>query len=162
MRLVRRDPTASGRHATALGLAAGTSLGLLVLDVSEGVDPVDVERVVHEELEEFASAGPGEAELQASRAETERSWLEALGSFDERAELLGRATAVHRDPQQINTYLDEVMAVTAEQVREAAARWLRPGSAATIRYLRPALAAAPAQDGSGAGRAAAVPEGGAR
>ncbi len=162
LRLVRREATVSGCHASALGLAAGTSVGLVVLDVDEAADAEEVERAVHEELEELARSGPGEAELEASRAETERSWLEALGSFDERAELLARATAVHGDPQQINTYLDEVMAVTADQVRQAAARWLRPGSAATVRYLRPVLPGAATGAASGAERVAAAPEGGAR
>ncbi|AXH97665.1 M16 family metallopeptidase [Ornithinimicrobium avium] len=140
LRLVRREESVSGCHASALGLASGTSLGLVVLDVSEGVDPADVERAVHEELEALAAEGPGEPELEASRAETERSWLEALASFDQRAELLGRAVVLHGDPQQVNTYLDEVMAVTAEEVRAAAERWLRPGCAATLRYLRPPVA----------------------
>lgn len=159
LRLLRREETVSGVHASALGLAAGTSMGLLVLDVSDGVDPEVVERAVHEELDAFARSGPGEAELQASRAETERSWLEALASFDERAELVSRATAIHGDPGHVNTYLDEVMAVTADQVRDAAARWLRPGAAATLRYLRPADAAARTDASTGADRAAVAETG---
>ena len=160
LRLLRREETVSGCHATALGLAGGTSLGLVVLDVSEGVDPSDVERAVHEELEALAADGPSEAELEASRAETERSWLEALASFDERAELVSRAVAIHGDPDQVNTYLDQVMAVTAEEVRAAADRWLRPSSAATLRYLRPAEPAAAGGPPTHGDRAAAAPDGG--
>lgn len=160
LRLLRREETVSGCHATALGLAGGTSLGLVVLDVGEGVDPGEVERAVHEELLALADEGPSEAELEASRAETERSWLEALASFDERAELISRAVALHQDPQQINTYLDQVMAVTAEEVRAAAERWLQPSSAATLRYLRPSEVAGAGAPPTRDHQAAAAPDGG--
>ncbi|GGK65445.1 M16 family metallopeptidase [Ornithinimicrobium pekingense] len=146
LRLLRREETASGVHGTALGLADGTSLGLLVVDVTDGVDPDVVEAAVHEELETLARSGPTEAELEASRADTERSWLEALASFDERAELLSRAVAVFGDAQQVNRYLDDVLAVTAEQVRAAAARWLAPSAAVTLRYRRPAETVAGADE----------------
>lgn len=133
-RLLRRDETASGVSASALGLRDGTSLGLLVLDVSEGVDPEMVEQTVAEELTTFAAHGPTPAELEASRADTERSWLEALATHDERAELISRAALIHDDPDHVNTFLGRVHAVPAEQVRQAAARWLVPRSAATLVY----------------------------
>lgn len=135
LRLLRREESASGLSASALGLVDG-SLGLLVIDVSEGFTPEQVEATVREELLAFAAQGPDEAQLEASRADTERSWLESLAHFGDRAELLGRATAIFGDPQRINTYLDEVVAVTADQVREAAARWLVPSAMATLRYRR--------------------------
>ncbi|WP_122263274.1 M16 family metallopeptidase [Ornithinimicrobium cerasi] len=146
LRLLRREESVSGVSASALGLVDGTSMGLLVLDVSDGVDPALVETAVHEELVALGREGPSEAELEASRADTERSWLEALAGFDERADLLARATAVFGDPEQVNRYLDDVVAVTADQVREAAAHWLQPGAAATIRYRRGATASTPLPD----------------
>ncbi|GAA5158495.1 M16 family metallopeptidase [Ornithinimicrobium tianjinense] len=133
-RLLRHEETVSGVSASVLGLADGASLGLLVLDVSESVDPSVVEAAVHEELVRMGVEGPSEVELEASRADTERSWLEALASFDDRADLLARASVIFGDPQHVNTYLDDVVAVTGEQVRRAAAEWLRPASVATIRF----------------------------
>ena len=157
-RLLRGEETVSGCHASALGLVDGTSLGLLVLDVSDGVDPAAVESAVHEELLALARTGPSEAELEASRADTERSWLESLASFDHRAELLSRATTLFGDPHQVNRYVDEVVAVTAEQVRGAAERWLTPSAAATIRYLRPVGETAAPAPLDGAGQAALAPQ----
>ena len=133
-RLLRGEETASGCSASALGLRDGSSMGLLVLDVSEGVDPQVVEQSVAEELATFAQQGPTPAELEASRADTERSWLEALATFDDRAELISRSALVFGDPGRVNTYLDQVTAVSADRVREAAARWLVPQSAATLVY----------------------------
>lgn len=135
-RLLRQEESVSGCSASALGLRDGTSLGLLVLDVSEGVEPETVERAVAEELTTFAQQGPTPAELEASRADTERSWLEALATHDQRAELISRAALIFGDPQHVNTYLDRVHAVPAEQVRQAAARWLVPQVAATLVYRR--------------------------
>ena len=132
--LLRGAETASAVSASAVGLRDGTSLGLLVLDVTEGVAGEVVGQAVHAELERFALEGPTEGELEASRADTERSWLEALAGFDERADLLSRSTLFFGDPGRINRYLDEVAAVTAEQVRAAAARWLRPEAMATLHY----------------------------
>lgn len=133
-RLLRGEETASGCTASALGLRDGTSLGLLVLDVSDGIPAEVVEQAVAEELTTFAGQGPTPAELEASRADTERSWLEALATHDERAELISRAALIFGDPEQVNSYLDLVNAVPAEQVRQVAARWLVPQAAATLVY----------------------------
>lgn len=133
-RLLRREETVSGCSASALGLRDGTSLGLVVLDVTEGVAPDVVGHVVAEELTDFAGSGPSAAELEASFAETERSWLEALAGYDERAELLSRAVLTYRDATQVNSHLDDVAAVTAQQVAEAARQWLLPERAATLLY----------------------------
>ena len=133
-RLVRQEESASGCSASALGLRDGTSFGLLVVDVSQGVAPEQVERAVAEELTTFATQGPAAVELEASRADTERSWLEALAGYDERAELLSRAALLFDDPRQVNTYLDQIAAVTAEQVRAAASSWIVPEHVTTLVY----------------------------
>jgi predicted Zn-dependent peptidase len=133
-RLLRREETVSGCSASALGLRDGASLGLLVLDVTEGVAPEAVELAVAQELATFAGEGPTAAELEASRAETERSWLEALAGYDDRADLLSRAVLTYADAEQVNRHLDDVAAVTGEQVADAARRWLLPGCAATLLY----------------------------
>lgn len=135
-RLVREEELATELMASSLGLVDGTSLGLLVLDVSEGVDPAVAEEALLEELRALATAGPTEAEMQAAVADTERSWLEALGTATTRADLISRYTLLHDDPQYVRTYLDRVAAVTPEQVREAAATWLRPESRATVAWLQ--------------------------
>lgn len=135
-RVLRGSETASGCSASALGLRDGTSLGLLVLDVSEGATPEELEQEVAAELRAFAEQGPTQAELEASRADTERSWLEALAGYDERAELVSRAALVFGDPHQVNHYLDRVSAVDAAAVRDAAARWLVPQVQATLLYRR--------------------------
>jgi predicted Zn-dependent peptidase len=134
-RLVRRQQTAIGVHATAWGLVDGVSLGFLVADVAEGADPGGVEGDVLEELERFAVEGPSPEELEAAVAQTERSWLQALASPEERADLLSHHALLHEDPGIVNRHLDRVRGVAAEQVRAAAAALLRPEQRAVVAYL---------------------------
>jgi len=134
-RLVRRDQTALGAHATAWGFVDGASLGFVVLDVAPGTDPALVEATFVEELTGFLEHGPTDVELEASLAQSERSWLSALASQEERADLISHHLLLHDDPGVVNTHLDRLRDVTAQQVLDAARRWLRPDSRATVAYL---------------------------
>ncbi|MEO5610871.1 MAG: peptidase M16, partial [Ornithinibacter sp.] len=75
-------------------------------------------------------------ELEASLAQAERSWLSALASQEDRADMISHHLCLHDDPEVVNTYLDELRAVTPEQVVSAARRWLRPQARAVVAYLR--------------------------
>jgi zinc protease len=134
-RLVRREQTALGAHATAWGFVDGASLGFVVLDVAPGTDSDVVEDAFVDELESFLEHGPTAVELEASLAQSERSWLSALASQEERADLVSHHLLLHDDPQVVNTHLDRLRDVTAEQVLDSARRWLRPDSRATVAYL---------------------------
>ena len=148
-RLVREEQTATGLSAHTMGLVDGVSLGLISVDVADGADPGAVEAAVVEELERFAVEGPTEAEQEASTAETERAWLSALASMDERADAICHYTLLLDDPEYVNTFLDRVGAVRPEQVRAAAQRWLAPSARAVVAYRvtdDPAASGTSAQD----------------
>ena len=134
-RLVRHEQTALGAHATAWGFVDGASLGFVVLDVAPGTDAGAVESAFVEELTAFLDGGPTAVELESSLAQSERSWLSALASQEERADLLSHHLLLHDDPDVVNTHLDRLRAVTADDVVEAARRWLRPESRAVVAYL---------------------------
>jgi predicted Zn-dependent peptidase len=139
-RLVRQDEVATGISASSMGLFDGTSLAFIGVDIAEGEDAGEVEDLIEAELSRFADSGPTEVELEASLADTERSWLEALASMDERADLISHYTLLHDDPNYVNTYLDDVAGIGAEEVREAARAWLQPEHRATVAYLGEASA----------------------
>ena len=134
-RLVRREQTAIGAHAAAWGFVDGSSLGFVVIDVAPGSDTAAVEQALCEELDRLGEEGPTEAELEASLAQNERGWLSALAGQEERADLLSRFTLLRGDPETVNTHLDRLRAVTAEQVTAVARHWLRPQHRAVVAYL---------------------------
>jgi len=134
-RLVREEQLVTGLTAHPMGMAGGVSLGLISADITAGVDPAVVEREICDELERFADTGPTEIEMEASIAETERAWLSALAGHDDRADSISHYTALHDAPAYVNTFLAHARAVTAEQVRQAAADHLAPSSRAVVAYL---------------------------
>ena len=133
-RLVRQDETATACGAAGLGLVEGTSLAYLAVDVASGSSAEVVDAAVCEELGRLAQDGPTPVQHRAAVAGADRSHLETLADTDERAEVLARSTVLHGDPQHLNTYLDLVRSVSAEEIAQAAARWLSPASRAVLVY----------------------------
>ncbi len=141
-RLVRVEQSAHHVDAHAMGLVDGSSIALLSVDAAPGEDPWALEDRVGEELDRFAAEGPTEEEMEAVLAQAERGWLSALASQEERADLISHTTLLHGDAAAINTHLDRLAAITADDVREAARTWLRSTNRATVAFLRAEEAAA--------------------
>ena len=134
-RLVRTDETATAVAGWTMGLVDGVGLGTITVDIAAGADPEQAEATVCEELERFLAEGPDEGELESVIADTERSWLSALASIEERADHISHHALLTGDPSYVNTFVDQVRGVTADQVREAAATWLDPEARSVVRYL---------------------------
>jgi len=135
-RLARREQIASSVSAHAMGFVDGVSLGFLAIDVAEGCSADAVEAATCEELDRFALEGPTPGEMEAAMAQTERGWLSALASQEERADHICHHATLQGDAGYINTFLDRLGEVTAGQVQQAAAHWLRPQSRAVVAYLK--------------------------
>lgn len=133
-RLVRREQCASSVSRSAFGLVDGVSLGMVVADVADDADAGSVEEAICEEVARLGETLPTEAEMETLHHETERWWLSAMASTDERADTLSQYTLLHADPQVINTFVDRTRAVTPEQIRDAARVWMRPESRAVVAY----------------------------
>ena len=134
-RLVCTDETAVAVGGWTMGLVDGVGLGTITVDVSAGADVEKVEAAVCEEIGRFIDEGPDAAELESVIADTERSWLSALASIEERADHISHHALLTGDPAYVNTFVERIRAVTAEQARAAAAAWLDPASRAVVRYL---------------------------
>ena len=134
-RLVRTDETATSVAGWTMGLVDGVGLGTITVDIAAGADPEQAEATVCEELERFLAEGPDEGELESVIADTERSWLSALASLEERADHLSHHALLTGDPSYVNRFVDQVKSVTADEVREAAGTWLDPDARAVVRYL---------------------------
>lgn len=134
-RLVRQEQVANSVQAHAMGFVDGVSLGLISIDIAPEADPGYVESAFVEELNRFLETGPSPVELEAALAQSERAWLHALASSDERADLISHYALLHGRPGYINDLLDELREVTAQDVQRVARTWLAPSSRAVVSYL---------------------------
>ncbi len=135
-RVVRGAHLADHVFRSSFGLAGGVSLGLLGADVADGHDLAELEGVLHEELVRLAAAPPTDAEMRVLRANASREVLQAFAASAERADFISQYTLLHDEPDYLNTHVDELLAVSAEDVQRVAATYLQPDSAATVAYRR--------------------------
>ena len=129
-RLVRDEQIAQSVSGGALPLIGGVSFGTLTGIASDGVDLQQVEDALVEEIEKLAADGVTADELATVQAQAERDWLEQLATCAGRADEISHHALLFGDANRINTRIDQVRAVTAEQVQAGGAA---SGSAPTGR-----------------------------
>lgn len=138
--LVRERELCHTVSSGSTGLIDGVSAGTIAVELADEVEAGEVLDVVGRELESFAAQGPTGPELEAVLAQTERCWLSGLASMDERADYLSHFATLFGDPAGINTWLDRVSALTAQDLATAAAQWLTPSAQAVVHYRKDAVA----------------------
>ncbi|MSS44774.1 insulinase family protein [Cutibacterium sp. WCA-380-WT-3A] len=130
--LERERHLVDGVGMNDLGLARGASTTLVSAHLKPGVSEEELTGAVDEIITELAAHGPSRAELERARAQVERGWLESFAIVDERADVLNMYESLLGDANLVNTYLSRVQAVTADDIAEAAKRWLSPNQASTV------------------------------
>jgi predicted Zn-dependent peptidase len=135
-RLVRDEQIAQSVSGGALPLIGGVSFGTLTGIASDGVDLQKVEDALLEEVEKLAADGITEDELATVQAQAERDWLEQLASCAGRADEISHHTLLFGDPNRINTRIDQLRAVTVEQVQHAARQWIRAEGRVQVTYRK--------------------------
>jgi zinc protease len=134
-RLVRKDQIALSAGFGVNALIAGNSLGLGSVRAVPGHDLDDVVAIVGDVLRVFATDGPSDQELAVARAQTERDWLDEMGTAAGRADAISASALLFGDPELLNERLPLMRSITAEEVREATATWLLPSLAAQTRVV---------------------------
>jgi predicted Zn-dependent peptidase len=135
-RLVRDEQIAQSVSGGALPLIGGVSFGTLTGIASDGVDLQKVEDALLEEIERLATEGVTPEELATVQAQAERDWLEQLATCAGRADEISHYALLFGDPGRINTRIDQVQAVTVEQVQAAAQKWIRADGRVQVTYRR--------------------------
>jgi predicted Zn-dependent peptidase len=120
----------------ALPLIGGVSFGTLTGIASDGVDLQKVEDALLEEVEKLATDGITEDELATVQAQAERDWLEQLATCSGRADEISHHTLLFGDPNRINTRIDQLRAVTVEQVQQVATQWIRAEGRVQVTYRK--------------------------
>jgi predicted Zn-dependent peptidase len=134
-RLVREDRLAQDVAVFTLPFIGGASVCVGWATVRPGVDVATVEAAYLEELERLATEPPGEDELSRAKALTETDELGSLARVEERADRLSQYATLFDDPGLINTLLPRYLAVTPEQVRDAARAVFRADNRVVLTYL---------------------------
>lgn len=135
-RLVRTDLIAEGAGASTLGLIGGNSIGFAQARALAGVRAEQLEAAIIEEVNRFLADGPSAVEVDRAKAQFEREWLDQLGRFDSRADLIGCYATLYGDPEVVNRRLDEVRSLTVAEVADAARRYLQPEQRAVLSYRK--------------------------
>jgi zinc protease len=91
-----------------------------------GVKVEDVEKALDEEIEAIKKDGVTAQEMEKVRTQFLRQAIQTRGSMLGLANQLGTATIFYNDPNLINTAYGKLTAVTAEQVQQAAKKYLVP------------------------------------
>lgn len=92
-------------------------------------------RQVEEEIRVVARQGVKLRELDRARAFLRSNRIRQLQSSSHRAAALGQYELLDGNPEYVNTELDLFLAVTPEQLRQAARRWLAPGKRTVLEIL---------------------------
>lgn len=103
--------------------------GLLwvTMELQEGADPGAAERVLEEELERLMTRNVTAAELRRARTQLRASYMFEEETVLDLAMRIGRFEAMTREGWRLlDKVLDTYDSVTAGEVREVAARYLRP------------------------------------
>jgi zinc protease len=93
-----------------------------------GVSPEKLIAAITEEVSRLSKAPPAAPELERAQNAHESSFLNSLESVLSRAIALAEYDVLARDPDYLGKDLARYRAVTAAQVREAAAKYLKPTS----------------------------------
>ena len=105
--------------------AVGPGTVTVEAELHEGVEPREVEERVFDHLRALVAAPIGEAELSRARAALLADWVFGNEQAHQQALTLGYGLALY-DEGQAERSLAVGLEATAEELQEAAARWLSP------------------------------------
>ncbi len=91
-----------------------------------GVKMADLEKAIDDEIEAVKKNGITQQELEKVRTQFLRQAIQTRGSVLFTANQIGTQTVFYNDPNLINTAYEKLTAVTAEQVKQAAQKYLVP------------------------------------
>jgi zinc protease len=139
-RLVEQEQIALG--VGAFDEPRGFDPGLLwiAMTLSSGADPAKAERILDEELAKIAKDGPTDAELRKAKNIQVADFWRNLKTINGKAQALGSNETFQGDWHRLFSAPERYEAVTAEQVKQVAAKVFRTSNR-TVGVLMPAAAA---------------------
>jgi zinc protease len=117
----------------------GTGAFLISATVRPGLKTSDVESVIYEEIERLKKDPVAAWELQKAKNATRAGYFSGIRGTQSRATTLGSYTVKFKDPDRINTEMDKLLAVTAQDVQRVAKQYLHEKNR-TVLITMPATA----------------------
>ena len=133
-RLVKEKQLAVSIQARP-GERIGPSLLQITAMPRPGVKPEDLEKAIYDEIEAVQKDGVTTQEIEKARTQYLRSQIQSRQSSLFTAMRLGQYAAYFDEPDLINTIFDKFNAVTAEQVKQAAQKYLVTSQRAVVTTL---------------------------
>jgi predicted Zn-dependent peptidase len=130
-KLVKEKEVVSSISCYASG-RSGPSAFQITAMVRPGKDPAEVEALISEEVAKFLSAPVTDTELAKARTGIRRSMLFPRESVLSTAIALADDTALFNDPNRFNTEPEKRLAVSAEDIQNAARKYLRSANRVVI------------------------------
>lgn len=112
----------------------GASVIVAIATARQGVPAADVESALHEVLGSLAD-GVTDEELARARGVIERAELQQLETVADRADAFSENAILFDDPGLVNTKLDVLLAVSAEEIAKAAADVLVPDNRVVLTFV---------------------------
>jgi len=141
-RVIKEKQLAASVRVQAESRIGPSSLYVMAV-LRPGVKPEEFEKAVYEEIETVQQKGITDKELEKARAQERRGLIQSRQSSLTTAIRLGEYAVKFNDPELINTLLDKFTAVTADQVKEAAVKYLTATSRTVVTTLPKAKTEAP-------------------
>ncbi len=134
-RLVYDEKIAQDVHAGFNGETLAGSFEIVVT-AKPGVDPQRLIKEITEEVAKMSATAPDAKELERAQNSQESSFLAGLEPTLQRAILLASYDVLAKDPDYFSKDLARRRAVTADQVKAVAAKYLAPTARVTL-TIRP-------------------------
>ena len=132
--LVREQQLAQSVVAFAFPIVTGAAMLVVWATANPGVDPGALEEALWTELGAVGNEVP-EHELARAITSIEARQVIGLQQVGERADQISMYTTFFDDPGRINDELDRYRAVSTEDVRRFALKYLGRGGAVTLTYV---------------------------
>ncbi len=133
-RLVVEDQTAMQVQAMPLGLEdPGLTIVLAIPNI--GTDPRVLENTINEELGRVREELISEEEMQKLRNQVESRMVNSNTTIASRTTNLANYHLIYNNANLINTEIDRFMAVSREDIRDAARKYLRENNRVVLYYL---------------------------
>jgi len=137
--VVRRDKAALGTQVTMnpFDSRRGPAVLLALGIANQGVDPAKLDTLLAAQLDSVRSSGVTVDELTKAKNTFRAGFIQSRETTLGKAEELHHYDMFHASLAEINTDLDQVLAVTADDIRRVAGKYLDPANAMVV-VIKPA------------------------